>query len=308
MADISQLKKNRKSYQELAEKAQGKSQQQSQEDTRFWFPERDEDGAASTRIRLLPEPQGEDMPWVKVFKHGFQDPNTGKWYIENCPTTIGKECPVCKSNSEHWKQGENGQNIARARKRQLTHFSNILVLSDPANPDNEGTVRLFKYGKQIFDIIQAAITPQFEDETPIQPFDPWEGADFKFRIIKNQNNQTNYQKSAFGEPSELGTDEEIEEIWKKEHSLEQFVSEDNFKSYEELEKRFLQTIGEWVEDSRPAASGPSEKTEEAPSINPSENEVSSSKGSVEDVDIPSDDGDDDDDDIMNQIRQMANED
>jgi hypothetical protein len=206
-------------------------------DERFWKAELDKSGNGYAVIRFLPAPTGEDLPWAKVFSHAFQGP--GGWYIENSLTTIGKSDPVGDLNRELWNSGSDAdKEVARKQKRKLSYFSNIYVVRDPVNPQNEGKVFLFKYGKKIFDKIMGSMQPEFEDETPINPFDFWKGADFKLKITKVAG-YWNYDKSEFASPSVLGNfdDDKLESIFNQEHSLISFTDGSNFKTYEELEKR-----------------------------------------------------------------------
>ena len=211
-------------------------------DERLWKPELDKSGNGYSVIRFLPSPEGEDLPWAKVWNHAFQGP-TGQWYIENSLTTIGQKDPVSEYNSKLWNSGvESDKEIARKQKRKLQYFSNILVVSDPKHPENEGKVMLFRYGKKIFDKMMEAMQPAFEDESPINPFDFWEGADFKLKIRK-VDGFWNYDKSEFSAPSPIADDEsKIESIWKSQYSLAEFTSSSNFKSYDELSTRFHAVI------------------------------------------------------------------
>jgi hypothetical protein len=214
-------------------------------DERFWKLSVDQKTKVGyARLRFLPAPKGEDVPWQRIFNHAFK--LNGSWFIENCPTTLGnnRTCPVCKENSKLWN-GENAdkdgsQDIARERKRKLQFISNILVVEDATHPENNGKVFLFKYGKKIHDKIQELINPQFPDKTPSSPFDFWEGADFKLKASQVGGFQ-NYDKSEFAEPKELFADDDAkkESLWEKEYSLTAFVAEGQFKSYEELENRFV---------------------------------------------------------------------
>ena len=211
-------------------------------DERLWKPELDKSGNGYSVIRFLPSPEGEDLPWAKVWNHAFQGP-TGQWYIENSLTTIGQKDPVSEYNSKLWNSGvESDKEIARKQKRKLQYFSNILVVSDPKHPENEGRVMLFRYGKKIFDKMMEAMQPAFEDETPINPFDFWEGAEFKLKIRK-VDGFWNYDKSEFAAPSPISDDEsKIESIWKSQHSLAEKLDASNFKSYDELSTRFHAVI------------------------------------------------------------------
>jgi hypothetical protein len=212
-------------------------------DERIWKPEVDKAGNGFAVIRFLPAPEGEELPWAKVYNHAFQGP--GGWLIDGCLTTLGQSCPVCESNRELWNTGSKAnQEIVRQRKRKLSYYSNIYVVQDKAHPENEGKVFLFKFGKKIFDKISAAMKPEFDDETPIDPFDFWGGANFKVKITK-KDGYWNYDKSEFESPSTLGDfdDDVLESIWKKAYSLEEFVKSDSFKSYEQLDARMKSVLG-----------------------------------------------------------------
>ena len=220
-------------------------------DERLWKPELDKSGNGYAVIRFLPAPDGEDMPWAKIWSHSFKGPG-GQWYIENSLTTLGKDDPVGELNRELWNSGrDEDKAVARAQKRKLSYYSNIYVVSDPAHPENEGRVFLYKYGKKIFDKLVEAMQPAFADETPIDPFDLWKGADFKLKIRK-LDGYWNYDKSEFANPSTLGNldDEKLESIWKGCYSLAEFEAAKNFKSYEQLKARLTLVLG------RPSASTP----------------------------------------------------
>ncbi len=216
-------------------------EKKSYKDERLWKPELDKSGNGFAVIRFLPAVEGEDMPWAKVWNHAFQGP-TGQWYIENSLTTIGQNDPVSELNSKFWNTGiESDKEIARKQKRKLQYFSNIYVVSDSKHPENEGKVFLFRFGKKIFDKLMAAMQPEFEDETPINPFDFWEGANFKLKIRK-VDGYWNYDKSEFDSPTALfDNDGQIEEVWKKAYPLAEFTAASNFKSYDELKQR-LDTV------------------------------------------------------------------
>ena len=211
-------------------------------DTRFWKPEVDKAGNGYAVIRFLPASKGEDIPWVRLFSHGFQGP--GGWYIENSLTTLNKKDPVGEYNSTLWNRGdEAGKEQARKQKRRLSYISNIYVVKDPAHPENEGKVFLYKFGKKIFDKINDQMNPEFEDESPVNPFDLWEGANFKMKI-RNVEGYRNYDKSEFdGQSPLLDDDDELETIWGTQYSLQEFVDPKNFKSYEELHARLNRVLG-----------------------------------------------------------------
>ena len=211
-------------------------------DDRLWKLDVDKSGNGYAVIRFLPAPNGEDLPFVKLYSHAFQGP--GGWYIENSLTTLGQKDPVSEFNTQLWNNGTDaGKDTARKQKRKLTYISNIYVVKDPANPENEGKVFLYKYGKKIFDKLTAAMQPEFEDETAIDPFDFWQGANFKLKA-KNVAGYRNYDSSEFAAQSPLLDDDEaMEGLWKKQSSLEEFVGADQFKSYEDLKKRLGYVLG-----------------------------------------------------------------
>ena len=238
------LKKS--TYQDLLSKAESlnKSETKAGPDERLWKPEVDKAGNGYAVIRFLPAPNGEDLPWAQVWSHAFQGP--GGWYIENSLTTLGKKDPVSDLNRELWNAGAEGspqRDQARKQKRKLNYYSNIYVVKDSANPSNEGKVFLYRFGKKIFDKIMESMQPAFEDETPVNPFDFWKGADFKLKITRVAG-FWNYDKSEFAETSTLGdfNDKELEAIWKEEHSLAAFTADDQFKSYDELKQRLESTL------------------------------------------------------------------
>jgi len=250
MSSFANLKRNSSQFDKLTKAVESVNNQSveagSKEDTRFWQPEVDKAGNGMAVIRFLPAPSidGEDgLPWVRVFNHGFQGP--GGWYIENSLTTLNQKDPVSEYNSTLWNSGiEANKEIARKQKRKLTYIANILVISDPANPSNEGQIKLYKFGKKIFDKISEAMNPEFADETPVNPFDMWEGANFKLKI-RNVEGYRNYDKSEFADKSALfdGDDSKLEELWKQEYSLKEFLEPKQFKSYEVLKARLDKVLG-----------------------------------------------------------------
>jgi len=224
-----------------AEKENTTQDKKSYIDERLWKPELDKTGNGYAVIRFLPAIKGEDLPWAKVWNHAFQGP-TGQWYIENSLTTLGQKDPVSEMNSAYWNSGvESDKEIARRQKRKLQYRSNIYVVADPKHPENEGKVFLFRYGKKIFDKIMESMQPAFEDETPVNPFDFWEGANFKLKIRK-VDGYWNYDKSEFETSSALfDDDDKLEKVWKKQYALKEFTAPTNFKSYTELKTR-LDTV------------------------------------------------------------------
>jgi hypothetical protein len=212
-------------------------------DDTFWKPELDKSGNGYAVVRFLPTPEGDEMPWVSYFDHGFQGP--GGWYIEKSLTTIGKKDPVSEYNTSLWNTGiEANKEQARKQKRRLHYVSNIFVVSDPKNPDNEGKVFQYRYGKKIFEMLKEAISPAFEDESAINPFDlRGEGANFKIKIRK-VDGYWNYDKSEFDSPANLFEDEaRLENIAMSTKSLSEIISPSKFKSYEELKEKLDRVLG-----------------------------------------------------------------
>jgi len=268
-------------------------------DERLWKPQVDKAGNGYAVLRFLPAPEGEELPWVRVWNHAFQGP-TGQWFIENSLTTLNQKDPISEYNSQLWNSGvESDKEIARKQKRKLQYFANVYVVSDPTNPQNEGKVMLYKFGKKIFDKLMEAMQPEFPDETPINPFDFWEGANFMLKIRK-VDGYWNYDKSGLDAKSALkSTDEELEAIYKSQHSLAEFLAPSNFKSYDELKSRLDavltgklttgKTAAERMEDEESTNFTPEFKSEPAPQ--PSTVAAAS----------------DDDDDAMSYFEKLANE-
>jgi len=213
-------------------------------DERQWKPTVDKAGNGYAVLRFLPAAEGNELPWVRYWDHGFKGP-TGQWYIEKSLTSIGQQDPVSEMNSKLWNSGvESDKELARERKRRLHYVANVLVESDPGNPANEGKVMLFTFGKKIFDKVMDVMQPQFADEEPMNPFDFWEGASFKLKI-RNVEGYRNYDKSEFSSPSALsGDDDELETVYNQLHDLNEFVDPANYKSFDELKGRLATVLGE----------------------------------------------------------------
>jgi hypothetical protein len=279
--DISALRKSRQNdftkilgeFDKIAKPSEGGSK--SYEDDRFWKLTPDKAGNATATIRFLPRVEGDEFPWVRVFNHSFQGP-TGKWYIENSLTTLGENDPVGELNSRLWNSGsEANKEIARKQKRKLTYIANVYIINDPAKPENNGQVKLFKFGKKIFDKIMDKANPTFEDEKPVLVFDLWEGADFKLRMRK-VDGYSNYDQSQFMDQTEIApTDEEKLAIVEKQYKLSEFLDRKNFKSYDELKKKLEMVLsGDSAptksaaqmaeEDDRPEAPAPKMVSKPAP--------------------------------------------
>lgn len=296
---LSDLRKSRGNFDDLMKEVEkiAKPTSYEKDDEGFWQPSVDKAGNGYAVIRLLPPPKGEELPWARVWTHGFKGP-TGKWYIENSLTTLGHPDPVSELNSELWNSGiEANKDIARDQKRKLNYISNILVVKDPSNPQNEGKVFLYKYGKKIFDKIKDVMQPQFDDEAPVNPFDFWKGANLKLKI-RNVEGYRNYDKSEFDAASLVAdTDEEIEMIWNQQRSLTSFLDPSKFKSYDELKRKLDFVLGtstlirsaEKVAESRME----SEPVAEAPKPRTASAKAASS--------------DDDDDDTLSYFSKLAEE-
>ena len=263
-----------------------------QGDDRLWKLEVDKGGNGYAVIRFLPAPDGEDLPFVKLYSHAFQGP--GGWYIENSLTTLGQKDPVSEFNSQLWNNGTDaGKDTARKQKRKLTYISNIYVVKDPANPENEGKTFLYKYGKKIFDKLTAAMQPEFEDEEAIDPFDFWQGANFKLKA-KNVAGYRNYDSSEFAATSALLDDDDaMEAIWKKEYSLAELVATDQFKSYDELKTRLGYVLG-----NKPVRN-------DAETVEQEVEDVRASAPVVETVESVSKASSDEDDDALSYFAKLA---
>jgi len=266
-------------------------------DDRNWKLECDKSGNGYAVIRFLPAPDGEDLPFVKLYSHAFQGP--GGWYIENSLTTLGKKDPVSEYNTTLWNNGTDaGKETARKQKRKLTYISNIYVVKDPANPENEGKVFLYKYGKKIFDKLTAAMQPEFEDEEAIDPFDFWQGANFKLKA-KNVAGYRNYDSSEFTATTPLLDDDDaLEALWKKEYSLAEIVADDQFKSYEELKTRLGYVLG-----NKPATVRSDEESFGEDDDRGSAEELVTAAVST----TPSSVNEDDDDDALSYFSKLASE-
>ena len=304
-ADLKKQSKLGPLTQKLVKEVEKMNNAGSSGDDRLWKLEVDKGGNGYAVIRFLPAPEGEDLPFVKLYSHAFQGP--GGWYIENSLTTLGQKDPVSEYNTMLWNNGTDaGKDAARKQKRKLTYIANIYVVKDPANPANEGKVMLYKFGKKIFDKITAAMQPEFEDEEAIDPFDFWQGANFKLKA-KNVAGYRNYDSSEFARQDALLEDDDaMEAIWKKEYSLEEFVAADQFKSYDDLKKRLDYVLGikgtpkfqdqetvEEEEEFRQQNRGESNAMPQ--SMKEELNALSSDSGGFNDPDITPTKSDDDDD-------------
>jgi hypothetical protein len=261
-----ELKKNRqKSFQKITEEIEKQNSSSFQDDDRVWYPATDKAGNGSAVIRFLPAPADEEVPFVRLWYHSFQGP--GGWYIENSLTTIGQQDPIAELNNELWNSTTDDESPARKtvrkQKRKLVYISNVFIISDPANPENEGKVKIFKFGKKLYDKIHQAMYPEFEDETPMNPFDLWDGADFKIKI-RQVEGYRNYDNSKFGERKSLfDNDEEIEAVWKQTYSVKEFVAEDKFKTYDELKKSLERALKKKLDKSEAANLASSDQREMA---------------------------------------------
>ena len=280
-------------------------------DDRYWKLECDKAQNGYAVIRFLPAPGSEDMPFVKMYSHAFQ--GKGGWYIENSLTTVGQKDPVSEYNSELWNNGTDaGKDQARKQKRKLSYIANIYVVKDPANPQNEGGVFLYKFGKKIFDKIMSAMQPEFEDEEAINPFDFWEGASFKLKA-KNVAGYRNYDSSEFGKVEALlgGDDDALEALWNKENSLAELVAADQFKEYDVLKKRLNQVLGLNAPSSRPAAQEDTEQDDIEEQLRSARPAFKKEEASFSEPELPSvastPAASDDDDDALSFFQSLADE-
>ena len=283
---------------EFEKVANPQSNNSGNKDDRFWRLDPDKAGNATATIRFLPRIEGDELPWVRLFSHGFQGP-TGKWYIENSLTTLGEKDPVSELNSRLWNSGsEANKEIARKQKRRLSYIANIYVVSDPKHPENEGKVFLFKFGKKIFDKIMDKARPTFEDEKPVNVFDLWEGADFKLRMRK-LSGYANYDESTFLEPSPLvgGEENALLEIVGTQTKLAEFIAPDQFKSYDELSKKLAQVLDDSEVNVAQTAAAVEEDSYVAP--------TPPSKPAPEPKAAPAASTSGDDDDMMSYFQNLA---
>jgi len=300
--DFSALKKNRtKSLDKLnaeLDKLSSKTYSDPNEG-KFWKPQRDKAGNGFAILRFLPAPKGEEMPFVRIWDHGFQGP-TGLWYIENSLTTLNQDDPVSEYNSKLWNSGlESDKELARKQKRRLKYIANVYVVKDSANPENEGKVFLYQFGKKIFDKLNDLMNPSFEDEAPVNPFDFWEGANFRLKIRQFEG-YPNYDKSEFDAPSALSDDDEdLEAIWEKQHSLQELLDPSNFKSYDELKQKLYRVL----DLGNAAASSDPFKEEEEDVLDLSSSMKSEPEPMMKEVANPV--VDDDDDDDLSIFKELA---
>lgn len=306
---FSSLKKNRAaSIDKLVQSAQkiGGGESGAKEEDKFWKPTVDKAGNGYAVFRFLPAPSGEDLPWVRFWDHGFQGP-TGKWYIENSLTSIGQPDPVSEMNTKLWNSGiESDKEQVRKQKRRLHYVANVYIISDPSNPSNEGQVKLFKFGKKIFDKIMDVIQPQFQDEDPMNPFDLWEGADFKLKI-RNVEGYRNYDKSEFSAPAPLlgGDDEGLEKVYNSCHSLQAYLDPKNYKSFDELQRKLNAVLGGNASPVRTAESIAMD--DDADDAKPTAPRAEAAKPMRTAKPVEVDEVAEDDDDTMSFFKKLASE-
>lgn len=273
------------------------------DDERFWKPtlnKKTETGYAV--IRFLPAGDGWEDEYVQAFSHAFQGP--GGWYIEGCPTTLGRKCPCCENNSKDWATGDKQkQNVVRDRKRKLSYYANVYVIKDPDCPENEGTVKIFKFGKKIFEKIDAALRPKFQDDTPLNPFDFWTGADFKLKVLK-KDGYWNYDNSEFSSPSPLmdGDDDELKNIYSQLHNLNEFVNPDGFKSFDDLQARLDKVLGNVQTNTQKRKLDPELQEE----IEEDYQEITSTKSMTSSKTTDDDEDDEDIDETLDYFSKLAN--
>ena len=307
---LSDLRKQRGNFDNLMKEVEKISNPKSnfkKGDDREWKPTVDKAGNGYAVIRFLPLSQGATdtgVPWVRIFNHGFQGPG-GKWYIENSLTTLNKQDPVSELNTELWNSGvEANKEIARKQKRRLNYWANILVVEDPSNPESEGKVFIYKFGKKIFDKIQDVLKPEFQDEKPVNPFDFWEGANFKLKI-RQVEGYRNYDKSEFDSPSAIAEDDaKIEAIWNTQYDLGTLVSPDQFKSYDELKSKLDMVLGT---KTVPTAESISAQTNDAEDDHFVQKATSVEASAPAPVSTPEPAIADDEDDTLSYFKQLADE-
>ena len=295
------LKRNRDQISKLVQAAEavgGSGESKYQPDERIWKPTVDKAGNGYAVIRFLPASEGAELPWVRYWDHGFKGP-TGLWYIENSLTSIGQPDPVGELNSRLWNSGiESDKDKARVQKRRLHYVTNILVLQDPSNPQNEGKVFLYQFGKKIFDKIMDVMQPSFADETPVNPFDFWDGADFKLKI-RNVEGYRNYDKSEFSSASALYESDEskLETVYNQLHNLSEYTDPKNYKSYDELKAKLMRVLGEEADMGAPTVQQMNTVNDPAPMPEPVQAPVTAEEMNKQD-----------DDDTMSYFAKLANED
>lgn len=285
-----------------AEVAKLEAKQEYGNDDRFWYPAVDKAGNGYAVVRFLPPPGDEEDCWTRMFKHGFQGPS-GAWYIENSLTTVGKQDPVSEANAILWNESKDDDSwqrkLVRQRKRKLSYISNVYIVSDPANPENEGQVRLYEYGKKIFEKLKDAMIPPFPDKSPLNPFDLWEGANFKIKI-RQVDGYRNYDKSEFDNPAEfLDDDDAREEVCNKTYSLTAFHAASNFKDYDTLKSQYERVVGAEASPSDVRKSAAKEADETPSNLN----EKRTAKLKEKKAAVPDDV--DDDDDAMSKFKKMV---
>tara|TARA_R100000479_G_scaffold131770_1_gene69574 strand:- start:172 stop:1074 length:903 start_codon:yes stop_codon:yes gene_type:complete len=294
------LKRNRDQISKLVQAAEavgGSGESKYQPDERIWKPTVDKAGNGYAVIRFLPASEGAELPWVRYWDHGFKGP-TGLWYIENSLTSIGQPDPVGELNSRLWNSGiESDKDKARTQKRRLHYVTNILVLQDPSNPQNEGKVFLYQFGKKIFDKIMDVMQPSFADETPVNPFDFWDGADFKLKI-RNVEGYRNYDKSEFSSASALYESDEskLEAVYNQLHNLSEYTDPKNYKSYDELKAKLMRVLGEEADMGAPTVQQMNTVNDPAPMPEPVQAPVTAEEINKQD-----------DDDTMSYFAKLANE-
>jgi len=289
---------NRKSaFEKLTDnlKQELQGNQDNRTDDRIWKPKMGKDGTGYAVIRLLPGTDSSKTPWIRMYDHGFQGP-TGKWYIENSLTTIGQKDPVSEYNSTLWNSGiETNKDIARKQKRRTSYFANALILKDPENPENEGQVKIFRFGQKIFDKIMGVMQPEFADDTPVNPFDLVEGANFRIKI-KTVSGYWNYDSSEFEKSSPLSEDDnKMKSVFEAQHDVHELVNPKNFKSYDEL----VQRLNEVTEKTSPDAPA------EAPKSNPEWNEVFKKEETPAPAVTATTVSSDDDEDLEDYFKSLA---
>jgi len=304
--DLSTLKSKRYDINKLvsaAQEASGAKSDNNNRDENLWKPTVDKAGNGYAVIRFLPS-EG-DVPWVRYWDHGFKGP-TGKWYIEKSLTSLGQQDPLGELNSKLWNSGnEEDREQVRKQKRRLHYVTNILVVSDPSAPENEGKVFMYQFGKKIFDKIQDLMQPQFPGETPVDPFDLWGGADFQLKI-RNVEGYRNYDRSEFKAPSGLfdGDEVQLQATLNQLHDINTYVDPATFKSYDQLSTKLFEVLGATAPATVKAEIAMDNVAEPAPApvASAPEVKVSAAAATAEEA------GDDGDEDAFSYFQKLANAD
>lgn len=298
MRSFAELKKSADEFNsKIAESVKTANSYQDDKDPRVWYPAVDAAGNGVSVVRFLPPPPGEDEAFVRTWSHFFKGPG-GMWYNELSLTTLGLPDPCSEYNNKLWNTDmEANKKQASAQKRKTNYYTNVHVINDALNPENNGTVKIFKFGPTIYDFIKNKMVPEFSDQTPLPVFDPWAGANFRIRIRKDEHGYRKYDRSEFDLPKPLGDDAMIEEVWNQQHSLQAFKDPKLFKSYDDLKTRLNRVLG--LNTDSTAQESAREQLNETPAPQPHRETPPPAADSI---------ADEEDDDNLNYFSKLARED